>query len=340
MKKYWVLILCLLPFLVQAKCTLGSNTSAQQTIELDMTTVTVGSPVRLVINTNLNDTFSCNENTDFMDYTTPFQNYVIELKEPGTNKSIFLKFNMLENTEFPVATGNGGGVIASKSYTTQEAFNSKPFILEVSYITPGSADLTISSGNTINLGRPAINILADNSCRKSLGAWLWCWLTGKLSGKNTYAQNITFTVKHKPTTCRFSQSTYEIKMPNTTLKEMLSANNTKSGPTELELKCESINNVTTNPVSFKVVRGDWDSSGTILKNTVMNGAKGVGFQIFNGSATSPLKLGDTLMNKIAKLTEIKSSYTFPITAKYVRVTGESLQPGDVQSKVTFAVSYD
>ena len=67
MKKYWVLILCLLPFLVQAKCTLGSNTSAQQTIELDMTTVTVGSPVRLVINTNLNDTFSCNENTDFMD---------------------------------------------------------------------------------------------------------------------------------------------------------------------------------------------------------------------------------------------------------------------------------
>lgn len=62
---------------------------------------------------------------------------------------------------------------------------------------------------------------------------------------------------------------------------MLSANNTKSGSTELELKCESINNVTTNPVSFKVVRGDWDSSGTILKNTVMNGAKGVGFQIFN-----------------------------------------------------------
>lgn len=118
-----------------------------------------------------------------MDYTTPFQNYVVELKEPGANKSIFLKFNMLENTEFPVATGNGGGVIASKSYTTQEAFNSKPFILEVSYITPGSADLTISSGNTINLGRPAINILADNSCRKSLGAWLWCWLTGKLSGK-------------------------------------------------------------------------------------------------------------------------------------------------------------
>jgi hypothetical protein len=57
MKKYLVLILCLLPFLVQAKCTLGSNTSAQQTIELDMTTVTVGSPVRLVINTNLNDTF-------------------------------------------------------------------------------------------------------------------------------------------------------------------------------------------------------------------------------------------------------------------------------------------
>ena len=111
MKKYWVLILCLLPFLVQAKCTLGSNTSAQQTIELDMTTVTVGSPVRLVINTNLNDTFSCNENTDFMDYTTPFQNYVIELKEPGANKSIFLKFNMLENTEFPVATGNGGGGI-------------------------------------------------------------------------------------------------------------------------------------------------------------------------------------------------------------------------------------
>lgn len=57
---------------------------------------------------------------------------------------------------------------------------------------------------------------------------------------------------------------------------MQSANNTKSGSIDLVLNCDSVYNVTTNPVTFKVARGEWDDSGTILKNTSLNGAKGLG----------------------------------------------------------------
>ena len=305
MKKYLFLLLLAFSFWGQAKCTLGKNTTAQQTVELDMTSATVGSVVTVAFNTNLNDTFSCNASTDKMYYATPLQ------------------YNS-----------------TPKEYKTQEVINPRPFVIEASYVRSGTADLTIASGNTINLGRPAISILTDNTCNSSLWSWIVCWIGGKFNSNVSYSQNITFTVKHRPTTCRFSQAIYEIKMPDTTLNEINTATNTKSGSTNLILNCESIYNVTTNPVNFKVARGDWDESGKILKNTLTNGAKGVGFQIYNGTATTPLKLGDTLMNRIAKLDTINNQYTFPITAKYVRVTGESLRPGEVQSKVIFAVSYD
>ncbi|MDC9041834.1 fimbrial protein [Escherichia coli] len=121
-------------------------------------------------------------------------------------------------------------------------------------------------------------------------------------------------------------------MPETTVSEMQSANNTKSGSIDLVLNCDSVYNVTTNPVTFKVTRGEWDDSGTILKNTSLNGAKGVGFQIYNGNATTPLKLGDTLMNKLTKMAAIENQYTFPITAKYVRVKEEALQPEKSKAK--------
>ncbi|MCX9321493.1 type 1 fimbrial protein, partial [Escherichia coli] len=71
-----------------------------------------------------------------------------------------------------------------------------------------------------------------------------------------------------------------------------------------------------------------------------DGAKGVGFQIYNGNATTPLKLGDTLMNRLPKMAAIQEQYIFPITAKYVRVKEEALQPGEVQGQAIFAVSYD
>ncbi|HAX7454789.1 TPA: type 1 fimbrial protein, partial [Escherichia coli] len=54
----------------------------------------------------------------------------------------------------------------------------------------------------------------------------------------------------------------------------------------------------------------------------------------------PLKLGDTLMNRLPKMAAIQEQYIFPITAKYVRVKEEALQPGEVQGQAIFAVSYD
>ncbi|WP_430953707.1 hypothetical protein [Salmonella enterica] len=62
--------------------------------------------------------------------------------------------------------------------------------------------------------------------------------------------------------------------------------------------------------------------------------------MYNGTAATPLKRGDALMSRLTKMATINDQYTFPITARYVRITGEALQPGEVQSKVIFAVSYD
>lgn len=335
MKKYWFLFLLAIPFWGQAKCTLGGNTTAQQTIEIDMTSGAVNIP----INTNLYDTFTCNATSDEMHYATPLQDYIVELKEPGAAKSIFIKLK-LTGSGFPVATGTNSWSAPAKEFKTQDVINTKSFTLEASYVKSVSADLTVASGNVINLGRPAISILTDNTCNKSLLSWFLCWLGGKFNSNVSYAQNIIFTVKHKPTTCRFSQPAYEIKMPDTTLNEILSGNNSKTGATNLVLNCDGVYNVTTNPVSFSVVRGDWNDSGTILKNTIANGAQGVGFQIYNGTAATPLKRGDTLMNRLTKMAAINDQYIFPITARYVRITGEALQPGEVQSKVIFAVSYD
>ncbi|HBA6088061.1 TPA: type 1 fimbrial protein [Escherichia coli] len=337
MNKYWFLFLLALPFLGQAKCTLGPNTTASQTIELDMAQDTVTA----VINTNLVDTFTCNAKSDKMYYATPLKDYIVELKESDSQKSIFMKFN-LESSAFPVSTGTDSLVAPPKEYNTQDVINTKPFTLKAEYVGPTSkADDTITTNiDKITIRRSAISILTDNSCNNSFASWFLCWVAGRLNSDVSYTQNIEFSIKHKPTTCSFSQPIYEIRMPETTVSEMQSANNTKSGSIDLVLNCDSVYNVTTNPVTFKVARGEWDDSGTILKNTSLNGAKGVGFQIYNGNATTPLKLGDTLMNKLTKMAAIENQYTFPITAKYVRVKEEALQPGEVQSKAIFAVSYD
>ncbi|AUV44427.1 fimbrial protein [Citrobacter portucalensis] len=336
MKKYWFLILLLFPFLGQAKCTPKGSPSATQSITLDLTT---GSTT-VSFNPNLQGTFDCNSTGDKMYYATNLKDYIVEMKDSAAGKSIFIKLT-LTGTGFPVDTN--GSLFSPKNYTVNDVINNKKMSIEASYVAPttySSDSGEIVYGNSFGLSQPAVNFLSDNSCNSNIIAWWFCSALGLLNSGNAYSQHLTFTVIHKPTTCRFSQPTYEIKMPDTTLNEMLSANNTKSGSTNLVLNCNSVYNVTTNPVSFKVVRGDWDESGKILNNTITNGAKGVGFQIYNGTATTPLKLGDTLMNRIAKLETINNQYIFPITAKYVRVTGESLRPGEVQSKVIFAVSYD
>lgn len=102
-------------------------------------------------------------------------------------------------------------------------------------------------------------------------------MSNRLPTDAAYQQNLNVNItKHKPTTCSFSQPTYEIRMPETTISEMQSANNTKSGSIDLVLNCDSVYNVTTNPVTFKVARGEWDDSGTILKTHRLMVLRGLG----------------------------------------------------------------
>ncbi|EDV5769018.1 type 1 fimbrial protein [Salmonella enterica subsp. diarizonae] len=276
-----------------------------------------------------------------MYYATTLQDYIVEIKDSASSQSIFIKLT-LESSDFPVNTGSDR-IASVKNYSVDDTLNNKQMTLKASYV----AAMSYSSdngekvyGNSFSLSKPAVNFLSNNSCNSNILAWIVCSALRLFSNDNAYSQYLTFTVKHKPTTCRFSQPTYEIKMPDTTLNEILSGNNSKTGSTNLVLNCDGVYNVTTNPVSFNVARGNWNDNGTILKNTITNGAQGVGFQIYNGTAATPLKRGDALMSRLTKMATINDQYTFPITARYVRITGEALQPGEVQSKVIFAVSYD
>ncbi|EFH8562104.1 type 1 fimbrial protein, partial [Escherichia coli] len=155
MNKYWFLFLLALPFLGQAKCTLGPNTTASQTIELDMAQDTVTA----VINTNLVDTFTCNATSDKMYYATPLKDYIVELKESDSQKSIFMKFN-LESSAFPVSTGTDSLGAPPKEYNTQDVINTKPFTLKAEYVGPTSkVDHTITTNiDKITIPRPAISI--------------------------------------------------------------------------------------------------------------------------------------------------------------------------------------
>ncbi|EIB6552482.1 type 1 fimbrial protein [Salmonella enterica] len=337
MKKYGFLFLLLIPLLGQAKCTPKGTTSATQPITLDLTT---GSTT-VNFNPNLQGSFDCNTTGDKMYYATSLQDYIVEIKDSASSQSIFIKLT-LESSDFPVNTGSDR-IASVKNYSVDDTLNNKQMTLKASYV----AAMSYSSdngekvyGNSFSLSKPAVNFLSNNSCNSNILAWIVCSALRLFSNDNAYSQYLTFTVKHKPTTCRFSQPTYEIKMPDTTLNEILSGNNSKTGSTNLVLNCDGVYNVTTNPVSFNVARGDWNDNGTILKNTIINGAQGVGFQIYNGTAATPLKRGDALMSRLTKMATINDQYTFPITARYVRITGEALQPGEVQSKVIFSVSYD
>ncbi|EIF8218528.1 type 1 fimbrial protein [Salmonella enterica] len=337
MKKYGFLFLLLIPLLGQAKCTPKGTTSATQPITLDLTT---GSTT-VNFNPNLQGSFDCNTTGDKMYYATSLQDYIVEIKDSASSQSIFIKLT-LESSDFPVNTGSDR-IASVKNYSVDDTLNNKQMTLKASYV----AAMSYSSDNgekvydnSFSLSKPAVNFLSNNSCNSNILAWIVCSALRLFSNDNAYSQYLTFTVKHKPTTCRFSQPTYEIKMPDTTLNEILSGNNSKTGSTNLVLNCDGVYNVTTNPVSFNVARGDWNDNGTILKNTIINGAQGVGFQIYNGTAATPLKRGDALMSRLTKMATINDQYTFPITARYVRITGEALQPGEVQSKVIFAVSYD
>ena len=309
MKEYICLIFLLLSsFGLQAKCTFDNSNAATPVVNLDMTT---GVAV-VKLNINATGNIKCNANSDNLYYATPLQDYIVAFQGSSGNR-VLIKIN-LTGDGFPVSIGN-------RTVSAGEILNDKVFTVTASYVNSGTAKQTVS-GNAFNLSDPAVSITSDNTCTSN-------WLS-----------YINFTVTHKPTNCRFSESTYKIQMPETTLNDIVGTTNTKSGTANLVLNCDSVYNVTTNPVSFIVSRGDWNESGTILKNTFINGAKGVGFQIYNGTATTPLRRGDILMNRIVKMAAISNQYTFPIIAKYVRVAEEPLQPGEMQSKVIFAVSYD
>ncbi|WP_410749979.1 fimbrial protein [Citrobacter sp. U14242] len=327
MKGYVFLIFLLLSsFGAQAGCTFQTKNGGLTAINLDMTSGTATNQLNL----NSSGDITCTANSDSLYFTTPLTNYIVAIQS-SSGKKILININ-LTSSDFPVSIGK-------KTVSASETLNTKKFTITASYVNSGTAKQTVS-GDAFSLSDPAVSITSENSCTSNWLVYLYCWITGRLSGNSAFTQNLSFTVMHKPTTCQFSLPRYEIKMPDTTLNEMLAANNTKSGSTNLILNCNGVYNVTTNPVSFKIARGDWDESGKILKNTATNGAKGVGFQIYNGTKTTPLKQGDTLMDRIAKLETINNQYTFPIIAKYVHVTGESLRPGEVQSKVIFSVSYD
>ncbi|WP_411512147.1 hypothetical protein QM042_01680 [Escherichia coli] len=131
-----------------------------------------------------------------------------------------------------------------------------------------------------------------------------------------------------------------MRIPETTISEMLSANNSKSGSVDLVLQRAGGTHFIADAVALKSANGVWDDSGTILKIVSLPDVEDVGFQIYNGNATTTPILTSVCWKSLNRSAVIQEQYIFPITAKQIRSAIEALQPGEVQGQAIFAVSYD
>lgn len=333
MKRFGLIFLLLFPLLAQAYCRSSGTTNMTKTLNLDMST---GSAAQ-TFNTQFTGSLTCYNTDEKIRLDNLLDKYVVELTGSNGEQPIYMQLDLEGGDNFPVTIGKS---------TEQAAalFNDQTFTLKAQYISPSTyVNKKITNGNKIEFidNSPALTFTNIDSCSdSSILLRLICYITKSfLPGNVTYTQNLIINVTHKPTTCRFTQHQYTINMPPTTTNNMLTGKNTETGKTELQLTCDGVHNVSTNPVSFKVADGDWDTSGQILKNTLSPGATGVGFQIFKENNSTALKRGDVL-DSIKNRDQLKETYTFPITARYVRIPGEALQPGEMQSRVKFIVDYN
>lgn len=325
MKKYLIILIMLFPMMSYATC----NGSQKKSNNISVT-LTDGEGSQN-FNTNFDGDFTCHLSTDKMYMVNALQNYIVELYDISGEKPIYIKLNASVEGDFPIDTPSSS--IFGKQYSAASLFNTKNIVLKMEYVdAPGNVNLRSSNVNTFTIS-DAIIFSSNSSCS-------WQNILACFGLNASFAQSIIFNVTHQPTTCKFLQSDYSITLPNISINDLHAGRYGGNVSDTLKLECNGVNNVATNPVTLKISSGDWSDDGLTLKNTLADGAQGVGFNIYSGSDTSiPLKNGSVL-KRIKKMGVVDKYYNFIVSTRYARINGESLRTGKVQSKVVFTIAYD
>lgn len=322
MRKYYIMLALLFPIMSYATC----SGSQEKNANISFTLTDQGETKSF--NTNFDGSFSCFNSADKIYIINGLQDYIVELQNSSGGKSIYIKLNASVGGESPIPTPTG------RNYSAADLFNTKDIQLKIEYVdAPGVIKQHSSDVNTFTI-KNAIVFSSNSSCS-------WTNILACLLGLNaSFSQNIIFNITHKPTTCKFLQSDYAITLPNIAIKDLQAGRYGGNVSDTLKLECNGVYSVATNPVTLKVSSGDWSDDGLTLKNTLPDGAQGVGFNIYSGSDTSvPLKNGSVL-KRIEKMGAVDKYYNFIVSARYARINNEPLRTGKVQSKVVFTIAYD
>lgn len=319
MKNLLFMFLLFVSFVAQSACRIDGDGKNDDTITLDVTFDLSNKLLSISQEQNLAFTknFSCVLPYDKMYFTDNIADNIYSL---GVSNG--LKFSIKgTSTTFPVNVGYGDKNVSNIN---------KPITLTFDYIKNGGAAVKIFEGNSFIIDKAFT--VSSQQCVKIFGGCIWG------SDASQFYVNLNVTVINKKTTCEFVSPSYEINMENITVQELISGEKKRSSLTNIELACDGVHNIASNPVVVKLSSGDWDSEGKNLVNAIQNGSKNVGFKIFNGSGSTSLSKGDSLLT-VAKLSAISDKYIFPVSAEYTLMNNERPTPGLVSSKVILSVNY-
>ena len=313
------MFLLFVSFVAQSACRIGGDGKNDDTITLDATFDLSNKLLSVSQEQNLAFTksFSCGWPNEKMYFTDNIADNIYSL---GASNG--LKFSIKGiSTNFPVNVGGKDNNVSTIN---------KPITLVFDYIKNGGAAVKNFENNSFIIDKAFT--VSSQQCLKLFGGCVWG------SDASQFYVNLNVTVINKKTTCEFVSPSYEISMETVTVQELISGEKKRSSLTNIELACDGVHNIASNPVVVKLSSGDWDAEGKKLVNSIQNGSKNVGFEIFNGSSTISLSKGDSLLT-VAKLSTISDKYIFPISAEYTLMNDERPTPGLVSSKVILSVDY-
>jgi type 1 fimbria pilin len=313
------MFLLFVSFVAQSACRIGGDGKNDDTITLDATFDLSNKLLSVSQEQNLAFTksFSCVWPNEKMYFTDNIADNIYSL---GASNG--LKFSIKGiSTNFPVNVGGKDNNVSTIN---------KPITLVFDYIKNGGAAVKNFENNSFIIDKAFT--VSSQQCLKLFGGCVWG------SDASQFYVNLNVTVINKKTTCEFVSPSYEISMETVTVQELISGEKKRSSLTNIKLACDGVHNIASNPVVVKLSSGDWDAEGKKLVNSIQNGSKNVGFEIFNGSSTISLSKGDSLLT-VAKLSTISDKYIFPISAEYTLMNDERPTPGLVSSKVILSVDY-
>lgn len=322
MKKLLLILLFLSPLTAQSACRIDGDGKKSETITLNVTFDLSNKLLSLSQSQILTFTqnFSCILSNDKMYFTDNIGDNVYSLSTLNG-----VKFSIKgKSTDFPVSVGSG-----DKSVNVIN----KMLTLDFNYIQNGKVSTKNFDDNTFTIDKAFT--IASQQCFKILGVCLWG------SDASQFNVNLKVTVINKITTCEFSSPTYEIKMDDITVQQLITGNVGVMKIANVELKCEGIYSISSNPVTVKLSAGDWNSDETKLVNSIVNGAKNVGFNVYEvyDGGTRKLNKGSKLLT-ILKNATINDIYNIPVAAEYTLINhNERPTSGLVSSKVILKIEY-